>query len=228
MFWTWLLHCLLVQNPLILIVRVTWLIRVCVTYSLISATCIVYTSDKTYSLPACDEFHYLELPVWHDAFICTTWRIHMYYITHSYVWPESFICVTRLIHMCDMTCSYVWHDSSPRVTGLIHMYDMTYRCFEFGACHRVFIYVWHDSFVLDTTNAQCDMTHPCVTWLTGASSLEHGMAFSYMCHGAFIGVIWLIHMCYRCFEFGAWDGVFASNCRWYVCVRDCACVCVCV
>ena len=151
MFWTWLLHCLLVQNPLILIVRVTWLIRVCVTYSLISATCIVYTSDKTYSLPACDEFHYLELPVWHDAFICTTWRIHMYYITHSYVWPESFICVTRLIHMCDMTCSYVWHDSSVCVAWLIHV------------CAIIYSYAWLDlSWWGICFTDMCDMTHPYV------------------------------------------------------------------
>jgi len=39
---------------------------------------------------------------------------------HSYVWHNAFICVTWLIHMCDMTHSYVWHDSFICVTWLIH------------------------------------------------------------------------------------------------------------
>ena len=37
--------------------------------------------------------------------------IHMCDMTQSYVWHDSFICVTWRIHMCDMTHSYVWHDS---------------------------------------------------------------------------------------------------------------------
>jgi len=64
--------------------------------------------------------------VWHDSFICVTWRIHMCDMAHSYVRHESCICVTWLIHMRDMTHSYVWHDSFIRVTWLIHMCDMTH------------------------------------------------------------------------------------------------------
>jgi len=57
--------------------------------------------------------------VWHDSFMCVTWRIHMCNMTHSYVWHDSFICVTWLIHTSDMTHSYVWRDSFTRVTWLI-------------------------------------------------------------------------------------------------------------
>jgi len=35
---------------------------------------------------------------------------HMCDMTYSYVWHDVFICVTWRIHMCDMTYSYVWHD----------------------------------------------------------------------------------------------------------------------
>ena len=39
----------------------------------------------------CDMTH---LCVWHDAFICMTWFIHVWGMTHSYVRHDSFICVT--------------------------------------------------------------------------------------------------------------------------------------
>jgi len=41
--------------------------------------------------------------VWHDAFICVTWRIHTCDMSHSYVWHDAFTCVTWHTHMCDMT-----------------------------------------------------------------------------------------------------------------------------
>jgi len=50
--------------------------------------------------------------VWHDAFICVTWIIHVKDMTHSYVCHDSFICdvwhdlFIWLIYMCDMTHSY--------------------------------------------------------------------------------------------------------------------------
>jgi len=80
--------------------------------------------------------------VWHDAFICVTWRIHMCDMTHSYVWHDAFICVTWRIHMCDMTCakpetriqswsicrwtnshSCVWHHSCISVIWLFQSED---------------------------------------------------------------------------------------------------------
>ena len=90
-----------------------------------------------------------------NLFICGTWLIHMWDMTHScvghdicvtwlideretmqsYVWHDSFICGTCLSDKCDvshsnlcydMTCSYVGHDSLTRATCLIHMCDVTH------------------------------------------------------------------------------------------------------
>jgi len=36
--------------------------------------------------------------------------LNVYDTPYSYVWHDVFICVTWRIHMCDMTYSYVWHD----------------------------------------------------------------------------------------------------------------------
>jgi len=51
--------------------------------------------------------------VWHDSFICVTWPVHMWHMTHSNVWHDQFTCVTWLVlvHICNTTRSYVWHDS---------------------------------------------------------------------------------------------------------------------
>ena len=102
--------------------------------------------------------------VWHDAFICKTWRIHMCDMAHSYVWHGTFICVTP-------TNSYVWHDSFTRVwydsficaTWRIHMCGMTHS------------YAWHDAFI-------------CVTWRIHMCDMPH----SYVWHDWFICVTWLL------------------------------------
>ena len=109
--------------------------------------------------------------MWHDPFICVTFLIHTYDMSHSYVWHDLFICVTWLIHMCDMTHS--WHDSSDMThlylisssirdfRKLIHMNDTTHPYVSHGASicvpwcmHRwdmtrlyqkmTHSYVWHD------------------------------------------------------------------------------------
>jgi len=81
--------------------------------------------------------------VWHDSFICVTWRIHMWDMTHLYVWHDSLICVTWLIHLCDMTHSYVWHDAFICVTWLIHMCVMTHSYVSTIRLYDLFIYVFH-------------------------------------------------------------------------------------
>jgi len=62
----------------------------------------------------------------HDSFICESWLIHMWDMTHSYVRHDSFIWEIRLFHMGDMTHSYVRHDSFICETWLIHMWDKTH------------------------------------------------------------------------------------------------------
>jgi len=74
--------------------------------------------------------------VWHDSFICVTWRIHMCDMTHSYVWHDSFICVTH---------SYAWHDSIARVIyreGILGVLPAV-------ALHNTIwlIHVWYDSIM---------------------------------------------------------------------------------
>jgi len=129
--------------------------------------------------------------VWHDAFICVPWRIHMCDMTHSYVWHDAFICVTWRIHICDMTHSYVWHDTFICVTWRIHMRDLTHS------------YVWHGAFIIvaalndmrDMTHSfgthshttKIDMTHSYVAWLNCDS-------FRFVCRDSFIYVTWLMSL----------------------------------
>ena len=93
----------------------------------------------------CDMTH---LYVWHDAFICVTWRIDMCDMTHWYVWHDALICVTWRIDMCDMphdvyerhdSCAwwcihvshwYLWRDVLICVTWRIHMCDTTHGVYE--------------------------------------------------------------------------------------------------
>jgi len=103
--------------------------------------------------------------VWHDAFICVTWRIHMCDMTHSYVWQDAFICVTWRIHMCDMTHSYVWHDAFICVTWRLHMCDMTHS------------YVWHDAFIRVISHVSLR-----VPWLIWTYDMTH----SHICNELYI------------------------------------------
>ena len=115
------------------------------------------------------------------SFMCETWLIHGWDMTHpysryywfiyvrhnSYVrhqinqWHDSFICVIWLIHMCDMTHSYVWHDSFICVTWLIHMCDMTHS------------YVRHDSFICEPWLINMCMCSFCVQINAVFVSLYH-------------------------------------------------------
>jgi len=70
----------------------------------------------------------------HDSFICETWLIHMWDMTHSYVRHDSFTCETWVIHMWDMTHSHMRHDSFMCRTRLIHECVMAHLCVK----HDVF------------------------------------------------------------------------------------------
>jgi len=125
------------------------------------ATCLIHTCDMTHS------------HVWHDSFICVTWRMLMCDVTYSPVWHDSFTYVTWLIQMCDKTHAHVGHDSFTCVTWLIH------------TCKTTHLRVWHDSFV-------------CVTW--PHSHVWHDpficdLSHSYMWHSSFMCVTWHIRMC---------------------------------
>jgi len=72
--------------------------------------------------------------MWHNSFICVTWRIYMRDTTHSYVWHTACICVPWLTHICDTTHALVWQDTFIRAMSTaphayprrISMRDMTH------------------------------------------------------------------------------------------------------
>jgi hypothetical protein len=139
------------------------------------------------------------LYVWHDSFlwlhyvlplrrkfICVTWLIRTWDVTHSYVWDylmthsymrhDLFVCVTWLIsvtalcaapepegHVCDMTHSYVGCDS-------------VVCCCDSCICVR------HEWCI-------CDDFFVCETWLIRMCD----KTCSYVWHDSFVCVTWLIH-----------------------------------
>ena len=111
-------------------------------------------------LVMCDLTH----SVWLDAF-CVTWLCCSFIyslICYSHVGHDSFICGTWLIHMWDMTHSYMRHDSFICGTWPIHMLDMTHSYVMWWCCSLIFCsfiqahlillptYMWHDTFICGT------------------------------------------------------------------------------
>jgi len=174
--------------------------------------------------------------MWHDVFMCVTWRIcDMAYL---YVWHDSctchlfckqrpwndtcdmihsFICVTWLLHICDMTHSicdmthlHMWHDScilhTPR--SLVHTHTHTHK-HTHGVC-------------LDIT---CDSyTHKSYVWIDSfiyVVWLIHicDMIHSYMWHDSFTNVTWLIHKCdmTHAYLYAPWYHMWLSH-TYIICV----------
>jgi len=92
--------------------------------------------------------------VWHDVFLCVTWRIHMCDMTYSYVWHDVFICVT-------------WREDTKRelsegdmsfVSSLQH----TTRCITLirnESWMNEALYVWARCNTLKQTKARCNTHH---------------------------------------------------------------------
>ena len=76
--------------------------------------------------------------VWHDAFICVTWRIHVYDMHLSYV----------VVHMCDMGHSHMWHDAF-----------MCVICWFIWMSHAT--YVWHECVWHDPSMCVSWLIHTC-------------------------------------------------------------------
>ena len=134
----------------------------------------IKTKPTLVCIQMCDMTH---LCVWLDSFICVTWLIHMYDMTHSYVKQSEllfvFMCVPWLIHMCDMTHSYVWHDSFICKTKrtlvccalawvlsrkwMSHVIHMTESChtYEWVMSH---IWIRHVTHVTESHIILCNMT----------------------------------------------------------------------
>jgi len=125
MVWQYMYMCDVIHWRL----HVTWFIHKCDIYVM---SCLWIHSAKgcTNSWRYCWQ---LVMQWW-----CMCDMIHLSDMTHSYVWHDSFICVTWRIHMCDMTemllaivnvvVVHVCHDSFTSVTCVlwfIHKWDMT-------------------------------------------------------------------------------------------------------
>ena len=136
------------------------------------------------SLPCCARYGSASSII--TMFMCATWLVHHWDMTHSCVRHDSFIIETWLnetwlIHVCDMTraslllaihCSLSNHVSFMSHSCLI---SFTVRCASAIMTHS---YVRHDSFI-------------CVTWLIHMCDMTH----SYVRHDSFILATWLIDMC---------------------------------
>jgi len=157
-------------------IRVTWLIRLDVSYPDISCIkewrrpigCLIFLGRFLQKSPIIngsfatndlqlEAFYWSSPPcncVGFMNFTCVTWLIQMCDMTHSDVWHDSFRCVTWLIQMCDMMFGDVCHDSFICMNWFIYMCDMTH------------LYVWHVSFVCVMWGQHmCDMTRSCAVMI---------------------------------------------------------------
>jgi len=127
--------------------------------------------------------------LWHDSFICVTWRVHMLntgcdrrvgslqILSHAswpiHTWHDSFAsdmphsCFYDVTRVCVMTRSYVsWlvhvcHDSFICVTWRIHMLN-TGCVKRVKSSWRIVSYISNDSFIHDMTHLyQTCLTRMC-------------------------------------------------------------------
>ena len=118
---------------------------------------------------------------WHYFFVCVwAWLLHTSVVTYTCTWRDSRVCCTKKLpvattpNRCVMTPLCVCHDSFVCACVLTYLLDTSVMTHS---------YAWHDSRVcctktwpLHTIAHRCDMTH------------------IYMCHDAFMRVIWLTCM----------------------------------
>ena len=108
--------------------------------------------------------------VCHDLFVCETWLIHIWVMTHSHLSHDSFVCETWLIRMWDMTHSHLSHDSFVCGTWLIHKWHHDQSLCHGSSQTRV----RHDSSIRETWLIhKCDDKFVCQTWLMRTWDMTH-------------------------------------------------------
>ena len=137
--------------------------------------------------------------------------VHMCDMTYSFVWHDAFMCVTWRFHVCAMASSYVWCDSLISVWRHIHIWKrLMHMCVKKNQRHGPGV-IW--SLAHSCIRRRVTITHPHgVTWLVHVCDMPHSsvwrdwfvrvtwrihmwdMSHSYAWYNSFICVIWLIHI----------------------------------
>ena len=134
-----------VWHDLFTFMFVTWLFYMCdMTHSYVK-------HDMTYPSPKRSHLSFWS----RETLVCVAWLIRTGAMTLSYVWHDSFICVTWRIHMCNVT----WltrHPSADICQRLIHMCNVTHLSWD-----MTHLCAWHDFWICATWLVHmCDTTHP--------------------------------------------------------------------
>jgi len=104
----------------------------------------------------------IRLYSWRDSFMCMTWLIHMWHVTHLYrdVREHSFVIVRCHFQKCDVVHSYVTHDYIDICIYICILYINIHICIHMFIYIYIYTYeymhmyvhmshsnVWRDSFI---------------------------------------------------------------------------------
>jgi len=90
-------------------------------------SCTWHREDMPYECNAVISLTRIGLYVWYDSFMCATWLVYMYDVTHWSMRQDAPTCATALMHLCDTTRPHVWQDVSYLQRDSF-MCNMTYSC----------------------------------------------------------------------------------------------------
>jgi len=140
----------------------------------------------------CFRYYVVSYLIWHNLFICATWRIHVCSVTHMCNMTHTCDVATYKcdkINCCwhtgrhsfwnDVVSCLIWHDSFICATWLIYMCDMIHMR---DMAHRCNMAVY-----------KCDKIHCC--WHKGPHSFWNDVVSYLMWHDSFKCATWLIHIC---------------------------------
>jgi len=120
----------------------------------------------------------------HDSFICGTWLIHAYDMTHTRAvchlqWGHPWICVT-------VTHSYMWYST-------IYICDMTHLCDMIRSVRLICVTVTHSCMWYMWLIHVCDIAQFIyVTWLISVTWIIY---VTWLAVCGWYAWLWLIHVC---------------------------------
>jgi len=118
--------------------------------------------------------------VWHDAFTCMTWPIHVCGMTLSavelnyfpHVWRDTFTCESCRIRVCDM----------------IHVTHVNASCHTNESCHTC-----ADEWIM--SHMRWRMNHVTHAPFMSHTWMSHVTRINHVTHAAFVCVTWFIRIC---------------------------------